>query len=72
MEQSEQMIFILSANFDRSTDEVLKYLLVQKERFIRVNDTDLINFFQIKLDNSSEVIEFQVADRSINFADIKS
>lgn len=72
MEQDNNIIFILSSASDRSTDEVIKYLLLWKKNFIRVNPSDALMSLSVKMNNKSEDVELVVGNKCVNFNLIKS
>jgi ATP-GRASP peptide maturase of grasp-with-spasm system len=71
------MIFILSDDYDRTTDNVINWLLYYKSKFIRVNDTTTIYFKNLMLTNEITDIKINVVneidnkEEIVNIADIK-
>lgn len=62
------MILIISNNNDFSTGEVIRWLKTMKEKFLRLNEDDVIEIVQM----NNESLIFRYNDREYNLNDFKS
>ncbi|MBK7690076.1 MAG: hypothetical protein IPJ31_02805 [Bacteroidetes bacterium] len=70
MEQDSE-ILIISDESEKSTDQVLKYLLYYDAKFIRINGSDIIEKIEIIFDEKEE-IQLVCKDVELNFNKVKS
>lgn len=68
----DKHILIVSQESEKSTDEVLKYLLILGGNYIRINNTDIIKDIEFSINQKSVDIRFAANGREVSFSKIKS
>lgn len=66
------MVLVLSEETDISTRDVIDWLCYTNKRFIRINDTDSIDFRGLKLTNENLEFKIFIGDKSISSSEIDS
>ena len=64
------MILVVSDNDDKSTNEVIDWLIYYNANFIRINDADSIKLNALTLEDKTEIISFNVFNDNVNLSDI--
>lgn len=65
-------ILIISEESEKSTDEVLKYLLVFGAKYARIIDSDRIGNVKISIDETSSRFQFESNGKKICLSEVQS
>lgn len=66
------MVLIISNEFDESTNDVIRYLLINKIPFIRLTEENYVRGLNIKLSSNGIYVELKINDKIILLDEVKS
>lgn len=66
------MVLIISSEVDQSTNEVIRWLIRDKQEYIRVGEQQFINNLYFTIGDSGIVINLKIGGATVKFSDIKS